>query len=113
MNIAYRVHNDELSDTAREYAETRIAAFEKLLGSLHEAYITYTRDAHHKSGDIAHVEVSLHVEHDADAVLLAEADGEGFQEALDEVIDKLKHQVETYKHKQESKERSERRALEE
>lgn len=113
MNIVFRVQHDELTDAAREYAETRVATFLKFIPTLREAYITYTKDMHHKSGDVAHVEVSLRVENDADATLIAEAEGASFQETLDVVVGKLKHQVEGYKNKQDSKDRSAQRALEE
>lgn len=105
MQITIRTARCEATPELHEYLETKLEPFTRVLPTIGEAYVILSHDAHHKTGDVSTVEISLRLEDDSDAVVLAHDCAATFHEAIDMVVAKLKIQATNYKEKRNAKDR--------
>jgi len=63
MKINIKFTDTEVNDKLREYAESKVSSFEKLLGDTDPnavfCYIEFRRSTHHQSGKVCTAEVTL------------------------------------------------------
>src|SRR3989338_11263832 len=88
-------HNKELDALIRRKVRTlsRYAAFVK------DAVVDVTHDRHHRKGNVASVEIALHLFCHGNLPLRATETAEDTHAALDAVLEKLKRQLTSHKEK--------------
>jgi putative sigma-54 modulation protein len=88
--------NAEIPDRVRDYAERKLRRIERLLDDQTDATVELWAEQH-KSAAASHIaEVSLMVH---GRVLRSRATGSSYQEALDDVVDKVERQAVDFKEK--------------
>ena len=97
MRINVRTHHCEMTDVLSEFLDGKLTGLDKYLEGIKDAYVELTMDAHHRKGDVATAEVTLHLLGDSDTLLRAEADADDLHAAVDMVVGKLKGQIQDYK----------------
>lgn len=108
MKILIKGTNLELTEAIKSYAEDKVGALEHYWDEILEARIELEQSAHHQSG-FFRCEVNLDVPQKH--VMRAESTGPDLYAAIDEVIPKLREQIEKFKGQQRGRGRHVRRFL--
>ena len=96
MRTIVKGKNAEIPDRVRDYAERKLRRIERLLDDQTDATVELWSEQH-KSASASHIaEVSLMVH---GRVLRSRATGSSYQEALDDVVDKVERQAVDFKEK--------------
>ena len=96
MRTIVKGKNAEISDRVREYAERKLKRLERLLDEETDASVELWNEQH-KSAAASHIaEVTLVIH---GQVLRSRATGASYQEALDDVVDKVERQAVDHKEK--------------
>lgn len=108
MKILIKGTNLELTDALKSYVEEKIGRLEHYTEEILEARVELERSTHHQSG-FFRCEVNLDVPQKL--VMRAEGTEPDLYAAIDNVIPKLREQIEKFKGQQRSKDRKLRRYL--
>jgi ribosomal subunit interface protein len=103
MKINFKFTDTEVDNTLREYAETKVHAFKKLLGK-HDISgavcdVEFRRSTKHQTGDVCTAEVNLEVD---GKLFRVSKDEPTFEKAIDKVKDDIIHSLRADKEKRES-----------
>ena len=96
MKMIVKGKNADIPDHARAYAERKIQRIERLLDDQTDASVELWREQHRSAADSHFAEVSLVIN---GQVLRRRASGATYQEALDDVVDKIERQAVDHKEK--------------
>lgn len=108
MKIIIKGTNLELTEALKSYVEEKIGHLEHYIDEILEARVELERSTHHQSG-FFRCEVNLDVP--PKQLFRAESTGPDLYAAIDEVIPKLREQIEKFKGHQRVKDRKFRRYL--
>ena len=96
MRTIVKGKNAEIPDRIREYAERKLRRIERLLDDQTDATVELWREPHRSTTDSHFAEVTLVIH---GHVLRSRATGASYEEALDDVVDKVERQAVDYKEK--------------
>ena len=96
MRTIVKGKNAEVPDRVREYAERKLRRIERLLDDQTDATVELWSERHKSSADSHLVEVTLVIH---GQVLRSRAAGVTYEEALDDVVDKVERQAVEHKEK--------------
>lgn len=102
MKIIIRGTNLELTEALKSYAEEKIGMLERYWDEILDARIELERSTHHQSG-FFRCEVNLNVPQKQ--VMRAESTSPDLYAAIDEVVPKLREQIQAFKGRQRVKDR--------
>jgi putative sigma-54 modulation protein len=88
--------NAEIPDRVREYAERKLRRIERLLDDRTDATVELWSEQHRSAADSHFAEVALVID---GYLLRSRATGASYQEALDDVVDKVERQAVDHKEK--------------
>lgn len=108
MKIQIEGKNLELTAAIKTYTEEKISHLEHYWGDILEARVELETSTHHQRGFFT---CTVNLDVPQMQVMRAESAGPDLYAAIDEVIPKLREQMETYKGKQRAKDRKYRRYL--
>jgi len=109
MNITIKGTNLGLTEPIKSYVDKKISALAEYGGEIIEARVELEMSTHHQKGDIFRCEVNLDVPQKL--VLRAECTETDMYAAIDCVVPKLRDQINSFKGKQQSKDRRLRRYM--
>ena len=96
MRTIVKGKNAEISERVRVYAERKLRRIERLLDDQTDATVELWHEPHRSTTDSHFAEVTLMIH---GHVLRSRATGASYEEALDDVVDKLERQAVDYKEK--------------
>ena len=96
MRTIVKGKNAEIPDRVRDYAERKLRRIERLLDDQTDATVELWHEPHRSTTDSHFAEVTLMIH---GHVLRSRATGASYEEALDDVVDKLERQAVDYKEK--------------
>ena len=96
MRTIVKGKNAEIPDRVRDYAERKLRRIERLLDDQTDATVELWHEPHRSTTDSHFAEVTLIIH---GQVLRSRATGASYEEALDDVVDKLERQAVDYKEK--------------
>ena len=96
MRTIVKGKNAEVPDRVREYAERKLKRIERLLDDQTDATVELWNEQHKSAADAHIAEVTLVIH---GRVLRSRATGASYQEALDDVVDKVERQAVDHKEK--------------
>jgi|SRR3989344_4968163 len=108
MKIIIKTTNLALTEAIKNYAEEKIGVLDRFWDGILEARVELGTSTHHQSG-FFRCEVNLDVPQKM--VMRAESEGPDLYAAIDDVIPKLREQIERFKGKQNVRNRSLKRYL--
>ena len=96
MRTIVKGKNAEIPDRVRDYAERKLRRIERLLDDQTDATVELWSEQHRSAADTHFAEVTLVIH---GHVLRSRATGASYQEALDDVVDKVERQAVDHKEK--------------
>ena len=96
MRTIVKGKNAEIPDRVRDYAERKLRRIERLLDDQTDATVELWHEPHRSTTDSHFAEVTLIIH---GHVLRSRATGASYEEALDDVVDKVERQAVDYKEK--------------
>ena len=96
MRTIVKGKNAEIPDRVRDYAERKLRRIERLLDDQTDATVELWNEQHRSATDSHFAEVTLIIH---GQVLRSRATGSSYQEALDDVVDKVERQAVDHKEK--------------
>lgn len=109
MKITIKATNIELTEDLKSFVEEKINSLEKYIDGVLEAFVEVGKvTEHHQKGDFFRAEVDLRVPGE---ILRSEATAEDIQIAINRVKEELQRQIDTYRNKQQAKQRRGRRVI--
>lgn len=97
MRTIVKGKNVEVPERVREYAERKFARLERFLDDRTDAVLELTNEQHRSAADAHIAEVTLTID---GHTIHSRAAGSSYQNAIDEVVDKVERQAVDYKDKQ-------------
>ena len=96
MRTIVKGKNAEVPDRVRDYAERKLKRIERLLDDRTDATVELWSEQHRSAADTHFAEVTLVID---GHILRSRATGSSYQEALDDVVDKVERQAVDHKEK--------------
>jgi len=96
MQVLINGRNLQVTDTLREYIESKVSRLERYLSSIDEARVDLSRQKHKNLGDRHKVQLTLR---SGGTILRAEDQSSDVRTSVDAVLDKMSRQIERYKGK--------------